>query len=674
MVRYYYSINSVCIDNAYWTAYSPQFPEFSTTHTDNYTACALLVDVILADLNQRLAADKSFPQSYRAVEYLLLSWIQPVCVTVLPVYVDEEKVPLRIGAVQNSFGFPEYYLPIEYLYTKNGLYELAIQDAEKAGENKPPLSKSGYGYPNIREYPYHLPELFHISSDVIINRCHAFLNDYLPASGSVVIPHGMIKDFLGWAIPEAASRLKKRISRYPLREILICALSQYELLDYLFEHMYGEISRQKISEDTDFGDLKIYLQKREAGKSYLHRYTQHLIEFSISEYPRGSEHVTESDYESIFADLVILVSLIYVSSNIHSFPEIDSMSFGDTGFGVSGDIALRTKSYREGCAADILLMRNGEYKKYLEPGKPSEELSSAFDSAFHAEFGISVEELRELGECLAHFSSGSRFPFSVRYLCEIHTRLIGKYNWDNDKVETAINRFSLKAGGRWNCEDNLEQQFRDNSLYSHPLILLDDELCWCMRNWCSFVRDLFLLICVGKYQPVSSEMDEWISKYRNEETAKFVKAVANLINSETDCAARCNIKVSSIGETNRNFGDIDVAAADYDNNVLYSIECKHILSSHTTADARNRVDEFSRTDRRTYALKHLRRHNWLNENPDSVMNFFGFSKRPKIVSLFVVSHESVAKYFSDSVFPVITFSELMSKKKRALIEAVPQKE
>ena len=84
------------------------------------------------------------------------------------------------------------------------------------------------------------------------------------------------------------------------------------------------------------------------------------------------------------------------------------------------------------------------------------------------------------------------------------------------------------------------------------------------------------------------------------------------------------------------------------------------------------VDEFSRTDRKTYALKHLGRHNWLNENPNSVMKIFGFSKRPKIVSLFVVSHESVAKYFSESIFPVITFSELMSKKKRALIEADSQ--
>jgi len=109
----------------------------------------------------------------------------------------------------------------------------------------------------------------------------------------------------------------------------------------------------------------------------------------------------------------------------------------------------------------------------------------------------------------------------------------------------------------------------------------------------------------------------------------------------------------------KNYGDIDILAFDEDKKIIYSIECKNTRHAKIMYDFQRDLKNYVTLQ----VPKHIRRHVWLSENQDKVIEKFGLRKKNyKVVSMIISSYQLPVKFLNKTDLPIYSFNEIKRTK------------
>lgn len=620
----------------------------------------------------------------------------PNCkINILPIAIDEEGDVDRVGFYPTLYGKIAYYFPQETLWSVKGLHDRLekrlqfdkmeitdnIYDIDKIKGievERKKISLNGFGLPTL------IPVTKEAMENAISNLLHSY--NTMMKIGYVFNDPEDIMSFIPWAIDYNYNRIHEKMANYPFRTLLTELISQHELLEYLFVREHTEMEKTDYSESSSLEQLVEHHTTRALVKTELHRSLQHLIEICVAECPNGSENFGFNDYQDLLAEGMLFNSLHFIKdihsqymfSNPTSKFEIVTTKMNLTPKFTSGNEWLR---YNYNDMRDIHLMRNGKYKHYSPKISIPKRLINELNTVCLAEFDMSHNEFQYFMSKISTLPQHKELPFAIYNEKDLCNMLASDNVMSRKKIKHAIDMFSLKYRGKWNMvnndkiEDiiNIEDHYQEYSLYSHPIIKIngendnDNQLIICLRCWCVFVEDFALAIEHGMYEAKSKAMMRWQSKYRNIDGKVFEMAVENCIRETTNFTVKRSVDTRQIAKDKTNsrnvdLGDIDVACADLENNILYSIECKSLGGIHEAKKMSSKLRYFSDTTKKnTPAFKHGERHRWLCTHRKEVKEYFGFSDEPEIISCYITLKMDPSSSDSGTTFPVISFSDLINK-------------
>lgn len=153
-----------------------------------------------------------------------------------------------------------------------------------------------------------------------------------------------------------------------------------------------------------------------------------------------------------------------------------------------------------------------------------------------------------------------------------------------------------------------------------------------------------------------------IAKRNNIKGSNYRDSVLNWLEANTDLKIiPYEVKIKPKGNliADEDLGDIDILAFDEGKKIIYSIECKNTRQAKIMydfqRDLKNYVD--------LQVPKHIRRHNWLNENRDRVIEEFNLKKNEyKIISLIISSYQLPVKFLNATDLPIYSFNEIQRTK------------
>jgi len=683
VTEYYYTIHINKIQNDLWQAYSPQIPTYSVSHIDKKYAASLLIEGLISIFNTYLSEDKPFPPGFQEDENYVTSLKGKKGINILTVIVDEEVDYGRVGLFPTMYGFIAYYFPQENLWSKKGLKTcskkyLFEEQKEADSENEVII------LPAISHYGFNLPILFPCLAKNMEQSISALLKEVNQniKVGDTIKDQEEIRMFLTNGLEIMYQHIHQKIHNYDIRALLSIIIGQYELLAYLFVREYQQLEKQNYASLPHLEIFVDHYHNRDQAKTELHRSLQHLIEIISAESPSGNKEFGIEDYLELLADAV-LFSKIQNLRNLqreqhHKNPENTlHLIFKPTDIMINQNVGVEWNAYGGERTEDILLMGNQSYKHYRPKNQSlSPKMLEEFDKACLAEFGLTHCELEKFNEVITTIQLPQDLAFSVCLESELINQLWEKHGLDKEKGEEAINQFCLTYRNQWNKIDgkniydmyDIDKHYFPYSFYSHPIVKIkgytedNNEIVISNRNWAVFFNDLGLAIQHGGYVAQSPELKIWQSKFRNLDGEAFEISVENWMKEHTDFIVHRGFNPSKIFSLSENIGDIDIVCIDVEKSIFYSIECKNYPPVIDKSGITSTVNKFSNTmDRKTPASKHSKRHNWLVSHKSEIMHYFHLNTELRIVSLYMTSHRAPPTTRPKTVFPTLSFSDLLNE-------------
>ncbi|RUO48943.1 hypothetical protein [Pseudidiomarina donghaiensis] len=283
---------------------------------------------------------------------------------------------------------------------------------------------------------------------------------------------------------------------------------------------------------------------------------------------------------------------------------------------------------------------SSKYDNYFSEPQVHEKveglLEQEFESAWHEEFGISIDEARKILDVFEDIGiekNKAVYPISRSELFH-HS----KTNGVPDTVMRAfIDRFTLPERSSWTV---LPKEFRVSdispwryrrrlSLTARPLIILNDQLIIAP----SLIRKGVLYCLSNSYDATldgsffnTRAMKKWIGAQRNESGHRFnLQAAAKF--SRLGWEVEADVKVSKIlkAKTKKDFGDIDVLAWSPSEKIVYLVECKDLEFAKTQGEIAKQIYEFrgvTKSDGKPDRLrKHMDRFEILDDNIDKLKDY-----------------------------------------------------
>lgn len=112
----------------------------------------------------------------------------------------------------------------------------------------------------------------------------------------------------------------------------------------------------------------------------------------------------------------------------------------------------------------------------------------------------------------------------------------------------------------------------------------------------------------------------------------------------------------------KNYGDIDIMAINDQLKVIYAIECKNTASARVVHEIKTELDSYIGQDGKGgHILKHLNRHNWLNQNMEQMVKFVENPEEYQLVSFVLSSNLIPVVYLAKNkaVLPIISFRDMV---------------
>lgn len=303
-------------------------------------------------------------------------------------------------------------------------------------------------------------------------------------------------------------------------------------------------------------------------------------------------------------------------------------------------------------------------------------LDQKFESAWHEEFGLSIDEARKILDMFENI--GIKRNKAVYELTCSELFYQSNINGVSDAALKAfMDRFTLPKRPSWmtltsefRVADISPWRYRRKlSLTSKPLIMLDDKVIISP----SLIRK-GVMYCLSNSYDASLDgsffytkvMKNWIGEQRNKTGHRFNQEAAYKFSS-LGWKVEADVKVSKIlkERTKKDFGDVDVLAWNPTEKVVYLVECKDLEFSKTQGEIAKQIYEFrgviksnGKPDR---LRKHIDRFEILNENIDKLRDYLEIESINELkVMLLFRQMVPISYNNSDSEIPITVsfFDEL----------------
>jgi len=493
-------------------------------------------------------------------------------------------------------------------------------------------------------------------------------------------------ELVGRIVDLYLNRLKSTLSQFrwqPLLEQLIANC----------EAAHNQRVTREITMATDiacFSDIKSRIEREKDEKEEINTASiasRTLIEFIAAEPPKGKRILSKEDFDK-------LVAIAFQVFNWGSYYDQIELGLFDHHLSIlpSGRIGRDPQpfeKFRETFLSEKV--REGvEYAvgKYPEFISPSEDTKNEHDfeemnNAFVAEFGLTMTEVKEFHNCLTDIGFQQKTPCARLSMSKLREAIKEATQdipeWTDEKVETAIQLYSLQPRGRW---DEVPNGFLKSDIYPwrynrrlsymyRPLVIGSRDngeqiVFWGPRHVDESVRLLFSNISTGRYKTherSSEAMRKFLGRVWEKAGEEFQQEVKEWFEKNTNWLIKTKVPINPVtllkAESDR--GDVDILAVDCSGRKVYSIECKHINYGRNPREMTSELERFfsKENEQDNWIDKHVKRHKWLTTNLSAVSYLFKIDLTGYILSSLVLTSEEIpTPYLRSMPLPFVSFTRL----------------
>lgn len=694
MQEYYYPIYVVEKTSTESEAHLalPNFTCSVKTETP-FSAVVLLSNILVSEFNQRLSKGEKLPVGMDKPSYL-----QPpsnrndVTLFWIPFSIDNLYLPVKVpGSYHYKGGNTHFWvLPLENIWTEGGINDLANR-AQRNGKTLDVHGKYPFLHPGRNGF--NLPVLHPINFDLLLQEmttfCQAYNSDY--NIGTVLEDADKINQFIEFMCSKTLEGLKENLHKYSILAILKFVLRQHELITYLIYHQREDLAMSRYSGLRSADIHAMYHTESDRTRAQISLALCQLLEMSVAENPQGKERLTESGVDTLLVLSSLTRGMWALKSRMRLLRPLPSLVICPSGLadsGLRGDpCTFENKIWHEYMLErleDARERETGGYLKYTVPATTRYEnlCGDKREQAYLDEFNLTYTQLREFRDTLLKLCFKTSKAYHIIPESKICKELTRECGWTEAMGKIALNLFCLEPRGPWEqvpdgyewIDIDPDNQYGRLSALRRPLIRLLNQngelIIFIGERWWVNAFDYFeSRIRDDKYPTKeNSELDKWIKRCRGEEAKAFVKTVQNWFKMETKMSTHLSVKLHGILNLPKDIGDIDIAAVDFDNSILYSIECKNITHSRTANDMTNEFNKFGILPKNNdFMNKHLKRDEYLRTHIGKIQTHFRFATSPMIVSLIITSDTILAPFITKNLpLPVISFHRLMKDGEGAL--------
>lgn len=315
----------------------------------------------------------------------------------------------------------------------------------------------------------------------------------------------------------------------------------------------------------------------------------------------------------------------------------------------------------EGAAGDYSKLY--QRKRRTERMRADEIYSTAFNDAFKTEFGLTPDEAVDGFAELMDLAVEQNSVIVQTTLGELRERLIRVRGLSTEACESYLKTFGLFHRPDWaqppagfNNKDLEPWRFRRRlSATVRPLLIFgeqDFDTVFFGAGGLQLGFAYLLERAESGQLPadkffITAAMKKYIGAVNNERGHAFARSIAEKLRQQ-GWQARNEVNMSELGAPQKAAdGDIDVLAWKPSGEVLL-IECKRLQLARTVAEIAEICRRF-RGEAKDELDKHVRRVNWVSQNPSSLARIVGF----------IPSHNSIdARLVTNTHVPMMYLSSL----------------
>lgn len=493
-------------------------------------------------------------------------------------------------------------------------------------------------------------------------------------------------------------KLQNELKKFHWKELMIFLISQNDSFLHYSDSMLFSFPYFKECFSEGFEVIKEMAEdQNNAGVSSL--FIRTLIEILAAEPPCGCKRVNFADFDRLMAITNQLIKWANTSEFyygglmkseliIHSYGRIsipDENLFTNFMNFILEKLGESEEGIFEKFKSETI--PNKTDNKYNSDDFENKDILKELETPCKAEFGLTIFEIFRFFSCLIHSLESficpeQEGPVYCLSRSQFIEKIAQKLCWDEEKVNRAINEFSLSKRDHWDeapegfeFNEDIEpwKYWRRLSYLRKPLIIgpepkNDPVIMWgSLQSERSF-QYLHDLIIDGRINTTtaSPEMKAYLHKLQKEKGEYFNQYVKEWFEKNTNLKVFSNVQLTiKVGNDNttKNLGDIDVLLISEEDKIIYSLECKDINFGRNAKEIVNEIGRlFKGTDKKSSWLsKHEDRNNWLKENYQKIISNYSLnSGEYHIISFIITSQLIPSVFFSDetSQIPIIPFTKI----------------
>ena len=413
-----------------------------------------------------------------------------------------------------------------------------------------------------------------------------------------------------------------------------------------------------------------------------------LVEFVAANPPMGKK-------VSNYADIDILLALVDELTNFGSLSEAMRMGLNNPDMGLlpSGRIGT-DKSFQHQVLMPYTHARTtGTVAKFVERFQQryvfnydrqieNTPKSIEADEAYRAEFGVGLNDIADVTGVLINHGFTRTESCSVLHEVDffklLNTELPdkgGEVIMKTVELMTLLQRSAIGSFPKgYSPIDIFPWRFGRNLSYlRRPLVSLKNSdgsssFYFGFRHLKSFFENLLFLLFTGKLpENDSKEMSSFLGKINHEKGTPFRNEVKDWMKANMDLQViEHEVKIEPGGHIDADieYGDSDVMAVDHIRKEIYSIECKNLIGARNIHEMKNEIDLYlgrEGQEAKAKINKHVKRHKYLQENPEKVRAFLGYGPEDyKVISLVLSAEEMPIAYIAKGrvPLPIVSFHRL----------------
>jgi hypothetical protein len=420
-----------------------------------------------------------------------------------------------------------------------------------------------------------------------------------------------------------------------------------------------------------YEDVYSIAGKRESDRAFVSLAARTVIEMAICESPiSGGRQASKEDIDELIALTTLLIEAATDSDAINFDlvePKLKLYLNGE--YGINRDfyddlIKPFLRNYQKEEYEDAAESYSELYRRELNTKRTlaSEIYSTTFNAAFKCEFGLTPDEAIDGFAELMDIAVEQQSIIVQTTRITLIEKLTQKRGLSNKASEAFLKMVGLHHRPTWitppdgygNKDLEPWRYRRRLSVTVKPVLIFGENDFDVVIYGAGIVQQGFSYLLRRSERGhlpdkffMTQEMKQYIGSVSNERGHAFARRVADKL-SELGWQVRNEVNMSELGAPKKEAdGDIDVLAWKPDGEVLL-IECKRLQLARTVAEIAEICRRF-KGNAKDELDKHVRRVNWVINNPASLNKIVGFLPSQKVIDSRLVTNTHVPMMYINSL-------------------------